>query len=49
MFRDLTTLENLQLAENGRALATWTIARVLEQLPKLAELRSRKSGTALRR
>ena len=43
MFRDLTTLENLQLAENGRGGA-WTIARVLEQLPKLGELRGRKSG-----
>jgi branched-chain amino acid transport system ATP-binding protein len=43
MFKDLTTLENLQLAENGRGGA-WTIARVLEHLPKLAELRSRKSG-----
>jgi branched-chain amino acid transport system ATP-binding protein len=43
MFKDLTTLENLQLAENGRG-GDWTIARVLEHLPKLAELRSRKSG-----
>jgi branched-chain amino acid transport system ATP-binding protein len=43
MFKDLTTLENLQLAENGRA-GEWTIARVLEHLPKLAELRSRKAG-----
>ena len=43
MFKDLTTLENLQLAENGRGGA-WTIPRVLEHLPKLAELRSRKSG-----
>jgi len=43
MFKDLTTLENLQLAENGRS-GTWTIARVFEQLPKLAELRGRKSG-----
>ncbi len=43
MFKDLTTLENLQLAENGRSGA-WTIARVFEQLPKLAELRGRKSG-----
>ncbi|MBV9438861.1 MAG: ATP-binding cassette domain-containing protein, partial [Candidatus Eremiobacteraeota bacterium] len=37
MFKDLTTLENLQLAENGRS-GGWTIARVLEHLPKLAEL-----------
>jgi branched-chain amino acid transport system ATP-binding protein len=43
MFKDLTTLENLQLAENGRAGA-WTISRVLQHLPKLAELRSRKAG-----
>jgi branched-chain amino acid transport system ATP-binding protein len=43
MFKDLTTLENLQLAENGRGGA-WTIARVFEQLPKLSELRRRKSG-----
>jgi branched-chain amino acid transport system ATP-binding protein len=43
MFKDLTTLENLQLAENGRS-GEWTIARVLEHLPKLHELRARKSG-----
>lgn len=43
MFKELTTLENLQLAENGRT-GDWTIARVLEALPKLAELRSRKAG-----
>jgi branched-chain amino acid transport system ATP-binding protein len=43
MFKDLTMLENLQLAENGRT-GDWTIARVLKQLPKLAELRSRKAG-----
>jgi branched-chain amino acid transport system ATP-binding protein len=43
MFKELTTLENLQLAENGRK-GEWTIARVLEHLPKLAELRSRKAG-----
>jgi branched-chain amino acid transport system ATP-binding protein len=43
MFKDLSTLENLQLAENGRAGA-WTIARVFEHLPKLSELRARKSG-----
>ena len=43
MFRDLTTLENLQLAENGRP-GEWSIARVIEQLPKLGELRSRKAG-----
>ncbi len=43
MFKELTTLENLQLAENGRT-GDWTIDRVLEHLPKLAELRSRKAG-----
>ena len=43
MFKELTMLENLQLAENGRT-GDWTIARVLEALPKLAELRSRKAG-----
>jgi branched-chain amino acid transport system ATP-binding protein len=43
MFKDLSTLENLQLAENGRGGA-WTIARVFEHLPKLAELRGRKAG-----
>ncbi len=43
MFKELTTLENLQLAENGRT-GDWTIDRVLEALPKLAELRSRKAG-----
>ena len=43
MFKDLTTLENLQLAENGRDGA-WTIPRVLQHLPKLAELRTRKAG-----
>jgi len=43
MFKELTTLENLQLAENGRT-GDWTIGRVLEHLPKLADLRSRKAG-----
>ena len=43
MFKDLTTYENLQLAENGRS-GDWSIARVLEHLPKLAELRMRRSG-----
>jgi len=43
MFKSLTTLENLQLAENGRK-GPWSIARVLEHLPKLAELRRRKAG-----
>lgn len=43
MFKDLTTLENLQLAENGRQ-GEWSIKRVMEHLPRLSELRSRKSG-----
>ncbi len=43
MFKDLSTLENLQLAENDRD-GDWTIARVLEHLPQLAELRARKAG-----
>ena len=43
MFKDLTTLENLQLAENSRK-GEWSIARVMEQLPTLSQLRSRKSG-----
>jgi branched-chain amino acid transport system ATP-binding protein len=43
MFKDLTTLQNLQLAETGRS-GDWTIARVLKHLPKLAELRGRKAG-----
>jgi branched-chain amino acid transport system ATP-binding protein len=43
MFKDLSTLENLQLAEN-RSGGEWTIARVFEHLPKLGELRARKSG-----
>jgi branched-chain amino acid transport system ATP-binding protein len=43
MFGGLTTLENLQLAENGRR-GTWTIPRVFEHLPKLAELRTRRAG-----
>ncbi|HTJ28535.1 MAG TPA: ABC transporter ATP-binding protein [Candidatus Limnocylindria bacterium] len=43
VFKDLRTLENLQLAENGRG-GQWTIPRVLEHLPKLAELRARKAG-----
>jgi branched-chain amino acid transport system ATP-binding protein len=43
MFKDLTTLENLQLAENGRC-GDWTISRVLQHLPKLAELCSRRAG-----
>jgi len=45
MFGALTTLETLQLAErddgNGDG---WTIERTLERFPKLAELKSRKSG-----
>lgn len=43
MFGALTTYENLQLAENDRR-GDWSIARVLEHLPKLNELRRRKAG-----
>jgi branched-chain amino acid transport system ATP-binding protein len=43
MFKDLSALENLQLAEN-RSGGEWTIARVLQHLPKLAEVRARKAG-----
>ncbi|HTC29398.1 MAG TPA: ABC transporter ATP-binding protein [Candidatus Acidoferrum sp.] len=43
MFPQLTVLENLQLAENGRK-GEWSIARVLEHLPKLKELAARKAG-----
>jgi branched-chain amino acid transport system ATP-binding protein len=43
MFKDCTVLENLQLAENGRD-GSWSIAKVFEHLPKLHELRARKSG-----
>lgn len=43
VFKDLRTLENLQLAENGRS-GRWTIQRVLEHLPKLGELRARRAG-----
>jgi len=43
MFPQLSVLENLQLAENGRR-GEWSIARVLEHLPKLKELASRKAG-----
>ena len=43
MFPALSVLENLQLAENGRT-GEWSIARVLEHLPKLKELSGRKAG-----
>jgi len=43
MFAQLSVLENLQLAENGRD-GEWSIARVLEHLPKLKELAGRKAG-----
>ncbi|MDE2573376.1 MAG: ABC transporter ATP-binding protein [bacterium] len=43
MFKDLTVLENLQIAETARK-GDWTIERVFERLPKLRELRLRKSG-----
>lgn len=45
MFGALTTLETLQLAErSGTGNDGWTIERTLERFPKLAELKSRKSG-----
>jgi branched-chain amino acid transport system ATP-binding protein len=43
MFPALSVLENLQLAENGRS-GEWSIARVLDHLPKLKELARRKAG-----
>jgi len=43
MFPQLSVLENLQLAENGRK-GEWSIARVFEHLPKLKELQARKAG-----
>ncbi|TAM77502.1 ABC transporter ATP-binding protein [bacterium] len=43
MFNELTVTENLQIAETGRGGA-WTIERVFQRLPKLQELRARKSG-----
>ncbi|HTU69806.1 MAG TPA: ABC transporter ATP-binding protein [Candidatus Baltobacteraceae bacterium] len=43
MFAALSVLENLQLAENGRA-GEWSIPRVLDHLPKLKELVHRKAG-----
>jgi branched-chain amino acid transport system ATP-binding protein len=43
MFAQLSVLENLQLAENGRS-GEWSIARVLEHLPKLKELIGRRAG-----
>ena len=43
MFKELTVMENLQIAETGRA-GEWTIDRVFQRLPKLQELRARKSG-----
>jgi branched-chain amino acid transport system ATP-binding protein len=43
MFPQLSVLENLQLAENGRR-GEWSIARVLEHLPKLKELSGRRAG-----
>jgi len=44
MFASLTTLETLELAERGRVAGGWTIERTLERFPKLAELKTRKSG-----
>jgi branched-chain amino acid transport system ATP-binding protein len=44
MFKNLSTLENLQLAERPGGADGWTIARVYDRFPKLRELASRKSG-----
>jgi branched-chain amino acid transport system ATP-binding protein len=44
MFGALTTLENLQLGEHGKGDGAWTISRIFEHLPKLAELRKRRAG-----
>ena len=45
MFGALTTLETLQLAERrGPGNEDWSIQRTFERFPKLAELKSRKSG-----
>jgi branched-chain amino acid transport system ATP-binding protein len=44
MFKNLTTLENLQLAERAAGADGWTIGRVYDRFPKLKELAARKSG-----
>jgi branched-chain amino acid transport system ATP-binding protein len=44
MFKNLSTLENLQLAERPAGGDGWTIGRVYERFPKLKELAARKSG-----
>jgi len=44
MFKNLSTLENLQLAERPAGGDGWTIERVYERFPKLKELAARKSG-----
>lgn len=44
MFKNLTTLENLQLAERSAGADGWTIGRVYDRFPKLKELAARKSG-----
>jgi branched-chain amino acid transport system ATP-binding protein len=44
MFKNLTTLENLQLAERAGGNDGWTIGRVYDRFPKLKELAARKSG-----
>lgn len=44
MFKNLTTLENLQLAERPAGTDGWTIGRVYDRFPKLKELAGRKSG-----
>jgi branched-chain amino acid transport system ATP-binding protein len=44
MFKNLSTLENLQLAERPAGGDGWTIGRVYDRFPKLKELAGRKSG-----
>jgi branched-chain amino acid transport system ATP-binding protein len=44
MFKNLSVLENLQLAERGTVGDGWTIGRVYDRFPKLKELAGRKSG-----
>jgi branched-chain amino acid transport system ATP-binding protein len=44
MFKNLSTLENLQLAERPAGGDGWTIGRVYDRFPKLKELAARKSG-----
>lgn len=46
IFSDLTVEENLEVAfYRGRRLVTWTLERVFDEFPMLAELRSQAGGT----